>query len=369
MAAHPQILLMSLFMKISPEWKRFLIGMFVSLLAIAIVLYVVDLERVVSEMRHADIILASLVFPFTLVWVSVRSIAWRTLLKKKATFGQVFITVNEGYLINNVLPLRLGEVARSFLLSRKTALEFLQVLSTILIERALDLILAAGFLLISLPFVVDASWASQAAVGAGVVVLAGLAGLFLMARYREWVMRQFERFLQRWPALKMFGSQQLSAFLEGLEVLTDTKRFLTAVLWMAANWFFAFLQFYVLLLAFFPEAEPIWAVFTLGFVAMGMAAPSSPGALGVMELAYVTALSFFGADQSASFAAALIARLANNIVTGVLGAYGLINDGISLLNIFRQVKDISPTSKIETNELDTIGQDTLTQNAAINDQQ
>ena len=332
-------------MKISPEWKRFLIGMFVSVAAIAVILYFVDLSQAVAALRQANIPLASTVFVFTVIWVAIRSAFWRTLLGEKATFGQVFITVNEGYLINNLLPLRLGEVARSFLLSRKTELGFWQVFSTILIERALDLMMAAGVLLASLPFVVNASWASQAAIGAGALVLTGLGALYFMARYRAWVMRQFERLLAGWPALRRFGSSQLSAFLAGLEVLTEGRRFLVAILWMAANWGFAILQFYVLLLAFYPQAKPLWATFTLGFVALGMAAPSSPGALGVMELAYVTALAFFGADQSAALAVALFARLANNLITGLLGAYGLTVDGISLLGVFHQVKDITPEGR------------------------
>ncbi|MFC1879599.1 lysylphosphatidylglycerol synthase transmembrane domain-containing protein [Chloroflexota bacterium] len=349
-------------MKISPEWKRILIGLFVSLLAIAVILYLVDLSLVIDELRSANILMASSVFVFTLAWVAVRSAVWRTLLQEKATFGQVFLTVNEGYLINNVLPLRLGEVARSFLLSRKAGLGFWQVFSTILIERALDLMMAAGFLLASLPFVVNASWAAQAAIGVGALVVAGLLSLYLMARYQVWVLRQFERLMQRWPALNKFGSQQLSAFLDGLTVLTDGRRFLLAIAWMITNWLFAILQYYVLLLAFFPEAKPLWAAFCLGFVALGMAAPSSPGALGVMELAWITALSFFGAEQEAALAAAVLARVANYIITGVLGAYGLTVDGISLFSLFRQVKGI--TSETTTNQPtpENAGQDSIPDN-------
>jgi uncharacterized membrane protein YbhN (UPF0104 family) len=113
----------------------------------------------------------------TLLWLVVRAFAWRTLLQDKATIGQVFISLNEGYLLNNVLPFRLGEVGRAYLLGRKAGLDFWFVLSTVVLERALDLLLAAGLLLSTLPFVVGASWARQAAVAAGGLVVLGLAVL------------------------------------------------------------------------------------------------------------------------------------------------------------------------------------------------
>jgi len=201
----------------------------------------------------------------------------------------------------------LGELARAFLLSRKADLGFWQVFSTILIERALDIIMAAGILLVSLPFVVNASWALQAALGVGGLVLFGLVLLFLAARNPTWVTNQFERLSQRWPAIGKLGSKHLSAFLSGLLVLNNTRRFLSAILWMMANWGLAVLQYYVLLSAFYPHAKPLWAVFSLGVVALGAAAPSS-----------------------------------NYVVTGILGSYGLVMDGFSLTGLYREVKEIEP---------------------------
>jgi uncharacterized protein (TIRG00374 family) len=77
----------------------------------------------------------------TLLWLVCRGKAWHTLLRRRAAYRDVFFTLNEGYLINNILPFRLGEVARAYLLGRKAHLSFWDVLSTVLIERFLDLAL------------------------------------------------------------------------------------------------------------------------------------------------------------------------------------------------------------------------------------
>jgi hypothetical protein len=100
---------------------------------------------------------------------------------EQATY-RAFYTINEGYLLNNILPFRLGEVARAFLMSRKAGVNFWQVVPSILIERALDLAIAAGLFLATLPFVIGVSWAREAAIGIGIVVLEGLGLIYLLAR-------------------------------------------------------------------------------------------------------------------------------------------------------------------------------------------
>ncbi len=79
-----------------------------------------------------------------------------------------FLTVCEGYLLNNFLPFRLGEIGRAFLMGRKSKLGFMEVLPTIVIERILDFAFAAAVLLSAIPFVVGATEAARVAVIIGV---------------------------------------------------------------------------------------------------------------------------------------------------------------------------------------------------------
>jgi uncharacterized protein (TIRG00374 family) len=324
------------------NWRRIIPGLLISALSIIAILYLVDLDRLLDALRLADYRFVALTFLITLVWLLVRTIFWRTLLQEKATYKQVFLTVNEGYLLNNVLPFRLGEVGRAFLLGRKANLEFMQVFSTILIERALDVAFSAGLLLATLSFVVGAAWASQAAIAAGSLVLAGLGVLYLLARYRDWTQRQIERLAGRLTFLQGLLRTQVPAFFNGLAALTDAKRFLRAVFWIAVNWSIAILQFYVILRAFYPGARLLWAAFSLGVVTLGIAAPSSPGAVGVLELAMLGALSVFDLDSSTALAAALAAHMANYLITGIIGVYALAQDGLTLAGVFKNVQDISP---------------------------
>ncbi len=312
----------------------------ISLASLIAIYVIIDLERFIQALRMADYRFVALVFGFTVCWLLVRGVVWRTLLQEKATFPQTFWAVNQGYLLNNLLPFRLGEVGRSFLLSRKAGLGFFHVLSTVVIERSLDVAFAAGILLAALPSVIGAAWARQAAFAAGGLVLAFLFSLYLLAHFREAAVKAYIKLSGRWQFFGRFSSQ-LSAFLNGLAVLDDPRQFLKAIFWMAVDWGVAILMFYALMLAFFPDAQLVWGLFTLGVMAIGIAVPSSPGAVGVQELAVVGALAAFKLDASVALAAAITAHLSNYLITGLLGAYALMRDGETLADVYKSVRHIS----------------------------
>lgn len=328
------------------DWIKILIGAAVSLLALAAILYFIEPAQLLAALSGADARFLVLLFGTTLVWLLLRAVVWRTLLQEQAPYGEVFLTLNEGYLLNNVLPLRLGEVGRAFLLSRKAGLGFLQVFSTVVIERALDLGFAAGLLLATLPFVVGAPVAREIALAAGAVVVAGLLGLYLLARNRAWALRQYAAIVARLPRLgRMIGRRQVESLFDGLGALVDFRRFVRVLLLVALNWGVALVQFFFLVRAFLPEAQPLWAGFVLAVMAMGVAAPSSPGAIGVLEGSVILALSAFGIDPSTGLAVGLTAHVANYAMTGVIGAYALARDGLSLGGVFQAVRQASPVDE------------------------
>lgn len=327
------------------DWRKLLPGILISAIAVVVILYFVDLRRLFSTLQQADYRFVALFFAITVLWLVVRGIVWRTLLQEQATYRQVFLTLSEGYLLNNILPFRLGELGRAFLLSKKASLGFLQVFSTIIIERGLDVVLAVGLLFATLPFVVKASWATQAAVVMGSLVIIGLGFLYLLARNQGWATRQYNKLAGRISILpRLIGPQQLTAFFTGLAALTDGKRFLKVILLMLLNWGIALVQFFILLRGFLPNAQLLWAAFTLAVMALGVAAPSSPGAVGVMEATVIGALSAFGLDPSVTLAVALTAHLGNYLTTGLIGAYALTSDGQSLSGLYRDVRRIAPDS-------------------------
>ena len=332
--------------------KRWLPGAIISVLLIAAILYFVDLRAMVDAIRHANYTLLGIGILLGFVWIAIRAIVWRTLLRNRASYADVFWTIGEGYLLNNFLPFRLGEIGRAFLLSRKSDMQFMEILPTIVIERAMDLGFSAIILLASLPFVVSAEGAGRIGILVGILVLIGFVILYLLARYNQWALDLFHKLSARWPTLQRIGGNFLESFFIGLGVLNDGWLFIRFLFWMTVNWGIAVLSYTWIIRAFFPQAQLIWGMFALGIGAFGNAIPALPGAIGTLEGAFGGAVTLLAGPgtESTALAVALTVRFYNYLNSGVVGGIGLLREGETLSGIYEQLKSFRAKVGEETSK-------------------
>ncbi len=317
--------------------KNWLPGLIVSAICIALILYFVHPFELIEALRQANLGWLALSFAVATIWLAVRGVVWRALLRGRASYRHVFLSLNEGYLLNNFLPFRLGELGRAFLLSRKTELTFMEILPTIIIERVLDLAFMAAVLLIAIPYVPGApDTLKQAAYIASGLVVLGLFVMYLLAHNHVWALGVYEKMSQRWPILQRFGGLVKSLF-EGLAILTDGWLFLRVLGLMVINWGIAIVQYLIILLIFFPNAQVVWAMFALGAAAFGGAAPGLPGGVGTFDTAMSGALFLVTADRANSVAAALITHVLNYVITGIIGIYALSREGQTLSGVYNEL--------------------------------
>ncbi len=114
--------------------KRLIPGAIISILLIGAILYFVDFQTLWNAIKNANykILAGSAVLSF--LWLAGRAKVWNTLLRDKPKYIDTLFATGEGYLLNALLPFRLGEIGRVFLLSRKSGMQ-LENSSTIVIER------------------------------------------------------------------------------------------------------------------------------------------------------------------------------------------------------------------------------------------
>jgi len=322
------------------DWKRWLPGAVISVGLIAAILYFVDLQKMADALRNANYVLLGIALMLGFLWMVVRAQVWRTLLRDRPSYTDTLWTIGEGYILNNFLPFRMGEIGRAFLLSRKTGMPFMEILPTIVIERAMDLGYTAIIFISVIPFVVGDEGSERVGIIVGAVVLAGFVVLYILARSNQWALDLFHKLSARWPALQRFGGRFLESFFAGLSVLTEGWLFIRFLFWMTLNWAIAIVSYYLIIRAFFPQADVIWAMFGLGMAAFGGAIPSAPGAVGTFEGAIVFALTRFVPDESTALAAALAMRLYNYINSGVIGGIGLLREGETLSGIYKQLMNL-----------------------------
>jgi hypothetical protein len=317
--------------------KRLIPGALVSVALIAAILYFVDFQTMWNAIRHANYrILAGSIF-LSFLWLFIRAKVWQTLLRDKPKYMDVLYSAGEGYLLNNFLPFRLGELGRAFLLSRKSGMAFSEILPTIIIERVTDLAFSAAILLAALPYVANSQGSAKIGYIVGGVVVLGLVMMYVLARNNQWALDTFHKLSARWPALHKLGGSFLESFFNGLGVLTNGWLFIRFLFWMSLDWVVALAAYYTITLAFFPQAQPQWTLFILGAAAFGGAIPALPGGVGTFEGAVSAALFVFTHDQSTSLAVALTCRLYNYLNSGVIGGIGLMREGETLAGVYREL--------------------------------
>ena len=321
--------------------KRWLPGALVSIVVIAAILYFIDFSTMLAAIRGADYRLLAAAIPLSFLWMFVRAKVWRTLLRDKPKYRDVLFATGEGYILNNFLPFRLGELGRAFLLSRKSGIPFGEIIPTIVIERTVDLAFSAAFLLAALPFVVNAEGAAQIGIVVGALVVVGLVMMYVLARNNQWALDIFHKLSSRWPAIQRIGGSFLESFFAGLGILTNGWLFIRFLLWMTFNWLIDLSTYTLIILAFFPQAQITWGLFSIGAATFSGAIPSLPGGVGTIEGAYVGALMLLGANQSTAFASALTTRLYNYMNSTAVGVAGFLSEGQTLSGVYQQLMAFS----------------------------
>lgn len=329
------------------EARRWLPGVAISVIALAVVLRFVRWQDLLQALGSFNPWYVALACLCTVAFLVVRGMASKTLLEDKVSFRQAFLAINVGYLLNNLLPLRAGELGRAVLLGQTSGLGMMHILSTVIIERAFDMAVAAGLLLSTLPLVLGMPEARPIATIVLILVFAGLAALWLAARYQSVVHRWADWLGERIPIFKRFILPQMDNLLRGLSVLVQPKRFLMALGWILLSWVIAVVEYYIMLLSL-DATVPLWkGAFVDSVLALGIAIPSAPGAIGVFEAAMVGALTVLKFTVEQGLAYAVIIHFQQWIITGIFGIYGLVSEGRSLGSFFRDLRLRAVSRNIE----------------------
>ncbi len=242
-----------------------------------------------------------------------------------------------GFMGNNVLPVRLGEVARVLVLGREFNLSKTAVLSSVVLERVFDtatiLVFFGGSLaLVELP----ASYAvTSIYLGAMTIVVFLLFAAYVFWTERfvaatEWILAR----LRILPAtLRSSLTEILESGAEGLGSLRDAKLVSWIVITSGMQWFLMGALVYASLWSFGVHL-PLRASFVvMGVVALGVAVPSVPGFFGVIQLCFWVSLSFFGAAKVDVLGASVYFHLAQYIPVTLVGLYYLSRLGLRVGDI------------------------------------
>jgi len=316
---------------------RLLIGLAVSAVCLYFALRSVDPGTLVEAYRGAEyvVLLPAVVLTIVVNWA--RAYRWRLLMypNDRQPLGRLFSMVNIGYLFNSVFPAKVGEVVRGYLAGRLLPGGIAQALSTLLVERLLDVLTLVLLLAALLPMVALPRWSVTAGLAFGAAALAGTGVLVVLARLGEGALDRLWGTVGRVPGL---GDHRVRAalthLLDGLRVLTEGQRLPGIAFWSLLIWVGYVLCNYITLAAFhLGHLSPVAAAVTVCATGLSMVVPSSPGAFGPVEGALIFALGLYGVGESQAFAYALGQHALNIAVLVLLGLWGLRSESLSFSSV------------------------------------
>lgn len=308
------------------DWKTLLgFGISAAIIVFFILTAHLDLATVWANVQHADVRYLAVALAVYFGAFVLRGLRWRLLLRKTdlgedvrlPSLGGLIEIIYLSWFVNCLVPAKLGDAYRAYLLRKDTGADLGRTLGTVVGERMADvlalvaLLLGSGLLIIgklvgaeaNLTLILLLGVGLALAIGVGVVALRAAAGRLsdklpirwrvTFVRFVEGMSRTFGRDIQ----LPLYG--------------------LTALIWACEA-----LRIWLVLESFrITGLTPGVIIFTALAGSLLSTIPFTPAGLGAVEGASVAILSAFGVATSLAGAVAVVDRVINywsNIPVGGL---------------------------------------------------
>ena len=322
---------------------RVVAGAAVSVALIVWLLRSVDLPELGRQLAATQwwwVTPAALVGPIG-VWARARR--WRYLFPPRSDPPSLVAVNMIGYMANNILPLRAGELVRVYLGARRlraarglAAGESLWLTgATIVVERVIDslsLVLIMAVLILLIPVPAPFRYAAGVILAMDAVAAVVLVALTVAPDRSR---RVLARLTRRWPALARRASRGFDMVLLGVEGVRTRAHLVPLLAWTVLIWSISALGAWALLRAVHLDLGLIAGWTVLAFVGFGISIPSAPGYVGVWHAAAVLALAIFGVDQAVALGYAVLYHASQFVPITLIGWLFLVREHVSLGEVTR----------------------------------
>ncbi len=329
------------------RWRNIILGLLLSAVFLWVALRGLDWQSmgaILQTTRWGYLLIAMGVWS---IGLGARAVRWRVLLGNTVSLRATFHILNIGFLINNTLPFRVGELARAYLVRRSAAATSgWAALTTIVAERIIDMLAVVILLVLVIPALAVEQTTITGGLIMGAIAVAGFIVLLIFAHRPGWAQGVLAWVLRLLPFLRRLDLPGLlGRILTGLQPLTTWRGLAGALLWTALAWLTSVIGSWVLALAFptLPQLPLIRAALTLSIVAASFSiiVPFTLASVGPFEAAAIFALMTAGISQELAAAYAVVWHVGTVVVYAAWGAIGIMSLGISLQQIQRGAASLS----------------------------
>jgi uncharacterized protein (TIRG00374 family) len=319
---------------------KILAGICISIILILLTLHQIDIKNsleLISSVNYLILIPAILVYCFTYVLRSIRYYYILLPIKKTKVFDNFPYTIL-GFFVNNIIPLRLGELIRAKVTGERLEVSRSSILATIIIERLFDVIMFISFFFLIVMVMHFPEYIKRSFYILTVIFFICLLALYIILIHKD----NAFKVLSKVPvalSLKSLITKFLDRFTSGLIVLKTPsiliKTFiLSGILWVTESLFIVIVAY-----ACGIHISILGGIFTVIVIGMGSIIPTAPGYFGVFELMGILALSILSVDKDSAFICTAICHFSQLVIIFSLGIICIIKTKFSFSDLFKFAKD------------------------------
>jgi hypothetical protein len=320
--------------------KKLIFGIVLGVVLIYFSVRGVNFNETLAHLKKIHLGYVALSLFLILIMQVLRSYRWGVILQPMEKISQftLFSVTCVGFLAIAAIPARIGELARPYLIAKKSSIKMSSALGTIIVERVLDSLAILAITIAVLVMQDLPSWMIKSGIIFLILTLLMIACMIGLVWRRETAIKIIGRFLQLLPdkpAQKI--NNVIHHFIDGFQVITDVKRLLYLLFLSAVVWLVDVAAIYALLLAFGFNLPVLAAFVIMVILVAGIAIPTAPGFIGNWHYACILGLSLFNVAKPEAFSFALVYHFLSIAIIVILGVIFLPFNKFSISDMTKQM--------------------------------
>ncbi len=317
---------------------KFILGVLISVIGLYYAFRQINFWELWISIKNVNFILVILAIVILLLSNVIRAWRWQILVKpiKDVSFEPAFSSIMIGYFGNSVLPFRMGEFLRAFVVADKTSLTASTAFGTIVIERILDFIGLSIVILLIMTVYPLTSVGGSIIIGVIVLSLTAFIFFFLFGGFKSSLLVKIEKLSLLRIGLLHKILLFIKNFLDGATTIRATNKLGIILLYTLIIWIMYYCSTYLATIATGIELE--WFGFGVLLISttLAISIPAAPGYVGTYHAAAVYILTnLFDVGRSNAQAAAIILHAVGTIPIVIIGAGYFLNSSVN----FKDIKD------------------------------
>jgi len=315
---------------------KFVLGVLISVIGLYYAFRQINFWELWISIKNVNFILIILAIVILLLSNVIRAWRWQILVKpiNDVSFEPAFSSIMIGYFGNSVLPFRMGEFLRAYVVADKTSLTASTAFGTIVIERILDFIGLSAVILLIMTVYPLKTIGGSIIIGVIVLSLTAFIFIFLFSGFKSTLLVKIEKL-----SLLRFGLLRkillfIKNILDGATTIRATNKLGIILLYTLIIWIMYYCSTYLATIATGIELE--WFGFGVLLISttLAISIPAAPGYVGTYHAAAVYILTnLFNVGRLDAQAAAIILHAVGTIPIVIIGAGYFLNSSVNFKNI------------------------------------